>query len=577
MTTFLKTYGVVLEKIEMYTKRVMHMKQIYLDIMEKSLSAYSDERIKEYIEEVKRDGLKEHGFPRLAANMGILIAYGRRTELFDTFIEMMDICCEEMPRKKAANDFSIREVCCCLMLLDKKQILKKEFFEKWKARLTAFDPWNFYSVVDDNSGKFVANWAMFAAVSEYMRGVFCGIDTTAFVDWQIPSQLANLDLNDMYQDDPPFSNHTVYDIVPRFLIAFLLRAGYKGKYAERLEQVLDNTADITLKMQSVTGELAFGGRSNQFLNNDPMLSSYYEMEAARFFEKGDITRAKQFKAAALLAAKATLNYLNLTPISHIKNRYDISSKIGCEEYGYFNKYMITVASNVYIGLLFSNNAIVPSVAPAEQGGYVISTSDRFHKTFLSAGSYHIEIETNADFHYDANGLGRVHKGGCPSALCLSVPFTSTPNYILEGRNLMPMSICCYAENNGKILVGAERYAQYCLKDSRSNEEKAEAVFDVKLPFNVTVTQKYIVSKNGVDILLSGCEKIGFMLPVFDFDGNVNTEITINENKIAVEYQGFVCVYKFNGDIDTDFKYFYNRNGRYKVFMIKSKHLHIEIN
>ena len=87
------------------------MKEAYIDIMEKALSAYSTERIVDYINEVKRDGLKEHGFPRLTANIGILISFGRRTELKELFCEMMNICCENMPRVKSANDFSIREIC----------------------------------------------------------------------------------------------------------------------------------------------------------------------------------------------------------------------------------------------------------------------------------------------------------------------------------------------------------------------------------------------------------------------------------------------------------------------------------
>ena len=87
------------------------MKKAYLDIMEKSLSAYTADRIREYIDEVKRDGLCEHGFPRLGVNIGILMAYGRCTELKGVFIEIMDICCEQMPKQKAANDFSVREVC----------------------------------------------------------------------------------------------------------------------------------------------------------------------------------------------------------------------------------------------------------------------------------------------------------------------------------------------------------------------------------------------------------------------------------------------------------------------------------
>ena len=554
------------------------MKEIYLDIMEKSLSAYTDERIRDYIDEVKRGGLTEHGFPRLAANIGILMAYGRRTELLDTFIEIMDICCDEMPRKKAANDFSIREVCYCLMLLEGKEIVSKELLDKWKSRIATFDPWKFYNVVDDHSGPFVANWALFAAVSEYVRGVYCGIDTSAFVEWQLPSQLANLDCNGMYQDSPHTFNPMMYDLVPRYLMAFLLRAGYKGKYAKKIEEALNSSADITLKMQSVTGEIAFGGRSNQFVHNEPMLSSYCEMEAARFAENGDESKAGQFKAAALLAAKAALRYLNLDPISHVKNRYDVSTKIGCEGYGYFNKYMITVASNVYPALLFANDSIVPTVAPAEKGGYVISTSDCFNKTFITAGGYHLQIDTRANYNHDANGLGRVHKVGCPSALCLSVPFTAagTPGHVIEGQNATPLSICCYTELDGKKLIGSEGYAQYRFIKSESDENKAEAIFDVKLFWDITVTQKYTVSQNGVDILQSGCENLGFMLPVFAFDGKDNTKITVAENKITVEYQGAVCTYSFDGSVDPDYKLYYNRNGRYRGYFIRSKKLHIEM-
>lgn len=552
------------------------MKELYIDIMEKSLSAYTDERITQYIDEVKRDGLTEHGFPRLGVNIGILIAYGRRTELLDTFIEIMDICCDEMPHKKAANDFSIREVCCCLMLLEEKCIVSKELLEKWKSKLATFDPWKFYNVIDNNSGKFVGNWALFAAVSEYMRGVYCGIDTTAFVDWQLPSQLANLDCNDMYQDSPPFSNHMVYDIVPRVLMAFLLRAGYEGKYATRIEQVLDNTADITMKMQSVTGELAFGGRSNQFIHNEPLFTSYCEMEAARFAEKGDVIKAGEFKAAALLAAKSTLKYLSLDPISHIKNRYDVSTKIGCEEYGYFNKYMITVASNVYMGFLFADDRILPSVAPTQKGGYVVRTGEHFHKTFLSAEGYHIELETNADFHYDANGLGRVHKIGCPSTICLSIPFTCRPNYTLANKNPSMMSICCYAEKDGKKLLGAERYAEYHFVKSEHDEKQAMAVFEVRLSKDISVTQKYYVSKTGVDIILSGYEKTGFMMPVLDFDGENSTDIVVAEKYVSVKYQNTICRYCFEGDVSFEYKYYYNRNGRYRVYEVAAKKLHIEI-
>ncbi len=551
------------------------MKEVYLDIMEKALSAYTPRRIRDYIDEVKRDGLTEHGFPRLGVNIGILIAYGRRTELLDIFTEIMDICCAEMPLRKAANDFSIREVCCCLMLLEEKQTVDKELINKWRTGLAAFDPWHFYDRVDDHSGKFISNWALFAAVSEYMRGVFCGINTTDFVEWQLPSQLKNLDENGMYQDACPGKNGNpmVYDLVPRFLFAFLLQAGYKGKYAKDIENVLDKTAELTLKMQSVTGEIPFGGRSNQFLNNEPMLSAYCEMEAARFYEKGDMKRAGEFKAAASLAAEATLRYLSLDPISHVKNRYDVASKIGCEPYGYFNKYMITVASNIYMGHLFGNDEIRPTTPPVFAQNYVLSTGRAFHKTFLTAGGYHLELDTDASLRYDASGVGRIHKKGCPSPLCLSVPFPTRPHYTLEEENPSAMSICSFAEKEGNILLGAEEYAKYTFIKSNADKNTASAEFTVALSEDMTVTENYTLSEKGVEISQKNAD--GIMLPVFHFDGASFTDIRAEENGITVEYGGCVCKYTFVGK-PQEYGIYYNRNGRYKVFAVKTDKIHIEM-
>lgn len=549
------------------------MKTVYLDIMEKALSAYDDTRIREYINDVRANGLTEHGFPRLAVNIGILIAYERRVDLLNTFIEMMDICCEQIPiSKEAGNNFSIREVCCCLMLLEGSQKISSAHITKWKQQLMCFDPWKFYQYLAPSPDVPVGNWALFAAVSDFVRGEYLGVDTSGFVEWQLSSQMLCFDEYDMYKDP---ENPIVYDMVPRILLAFLLRFGYRGKYAERIQHILDNTAEITLKMQSVTGELAFGGRSNQFLHTEPMISTYCEMEAARYAAKGDTRKAGEFKAAAMLAAQKTLQYLSLSPISHVKNRYPLSTRIGCEEYGYFNKYMITVASNIYMGFLFADDSIAPTKAVAETGGYVISTGEEFHQTFLNAGDYCLQIDTCANFHYDANGLGRVHKKDCPSPLCLSVPFSPHPRYVLEADNRSAMSLCCFAETDGKTLLGAESNARYTLVSSRADSQTAVAVFDCRLSEDITITQQYTVSKDGVDIVLSGAEDVGFMLPVFDFDGEKSTAVSVDVGSITVLYNDAVCTYTFDGAVD-GYELFYNRNGRYRVYKVATEKVHISI-
>lgn len=551
------------------------MKEMYLDIMEKAFLAYTADGIREYIDEVRRDGLTEHGFPRLCANLGILIAHGRKTELMDTFWEMMELCCEEIPRRKAANDFSVREICCCLMLLEQTGTVDSAQLALWKRQLAAFDPWQYYDTCDDLRGGFKGNWVLFAAVSEFVRGQYLGIDTMDFVERQLPSQLANLDQNGMYMDHPPIYNHMVYDLVPRFLMAFLLQAGYRGNYAAQLEQTLDRTAELTLKMQSVTGELAFGGRSNQFIHNEAMLCAYCEMEASRHRQKGNMVKAGEFKAAAKLAAEKMLRDLSRTPISHVKNRYPLSTKIGCEDYAYFNKYMITVASNLYLGILFADEEICPTLAPTLKGGYVISTSEHFHKTFLSAAGYHLEIDTFADPHYDACGLGRVHKADCPSPLCLSMPFAVLPAYVLEAKNhFTAMSLCCYAQKDGRLLLGAERYAWHRLLRSESDAAHAMADFDVRLSPQVSVRQTYRISDSGVELTVSGEVPTGFMVPVFDYDGAEHTTVTVSEQSIRVEYDGSVCTYRFPGGLSRDYQIFYNRNGRYRVYTLAAQRLHI---
>ena len=97
-------------------------KSRYIDLMEKTLTAYSLEHIERYYNDVKQDGLKEHGYPRLTSNIGILIAHGRRQDIKPLFVKMMDLCCEEIPKHKAAsNEFSIKEVIFCLLELEKNR------------------------------------------------------------------------------------------------------------------------------------------------------------------------------------------------------------------------------------------------------------------------------------------------------------------------------------------------------------------------------------------------------------------------------------------------------------------------
>ena len=68
----------------------------YIRLIDRVLDAYTDEHIRAYTESVQKGGIKEHGYPRLTANLGIVIAHGYRRDYTETFREMMELCCDEV-------------------------------------------------------------------------------------------------------------------------------------------------------------------------------------------------------------------------------------------------------------------------------------------------------------------------------------------------------------------------------------------------------------------------------------------------------------------------------------------------
>ena len=90
-----------------------------MNIMDRVVSAYTAEHIHRYTDSVMKDGLSEHGFPRLTVNLGILIAHGKKAKFTEDFLKMMDLCCREIPTalgrngSRVGNEFSVKEIVFC--------------------------------------------------------------------------------------------------------------------------------------------------------------------------------------------------------------------------------------------------------------------------------------------------------------------------------------------------------------------------------------------------------------------------------------------------------------------------------
>jgi len=541
------------------------MNKMYLDLMERALSAYPEAHIRRYFRDVTNNGLTEHGFPRLTANMGILIAHGRRRELTPLFLAMMDFCCQKIPTVKAANDFSVREIVCCIAELERSGAVEKERIDFWKRCLTSIEPEKCYTVYAKSPTDPVRNWALFTAVSEFFRLRMGLGGSMEFIEIQIASQLQWLDENGMYMDNAKEQNHQpmVYDLVARGLFSLLLHAGYRGKYVSVISGNLKKAGIATLYMQSVTGELPFGGRSNQFLHNEAWLAALFEFEAHRYKEEGDPVLAGTYKAAAARAMGSIGRWLHKDPISHIKNRYPIDSKFGCEIYAYFDKYMITAASFLYAAALFCDESITP--APFEKLPRIYKTTDYFHKLFLRAGDYCLEFDTDADPTYDASGLGRVHKANAPPPLCISVPCPPNPVYTVDRSQNYALAICPGVLQGGAWEFACDHDAIYTLTDSRTTDHTAFAELTCQFPSGKTVKTDYTVDETGVSLTLTGSGALVWMLPAFRFDGEAHTDVTVTRHCLTVSYDGWQCIYTTNGEIWDTGRVSANRNGLYRAY------------
>ena len=533
-------------------------KSTYIDLIERVFNAYSHKDIIDYIEDVEKNGLSEHGYPRLTVNLGVLIAHGRKSEYKELFIKMMNLCCDEIPVAharngyRAGNAFSVKEVVFCILELEKSGVFEKKHTDLWREKLAGIDPYETYSCMAGPPPERAHNWAAFNATSEQLRK-YAGIgDESEFIDKHIYSQILSFDENGMYRDP---NEPMVYDLVTRLQLALALKFGYNGKHKDELYENIMKAGDITLSLQSVSGELPFGGRSSQFLHNEATFAALLEYYASEYKARGEIEKAGKFKRAVRRAVEAILPWLDVYPMRHIKNYYPTDSNYGCEGYGYYAKYMISCASMLYSAYLLADDDIEETT---EDKNFITNTSVYFHKQFVKFNDYYVELEEAGDVHYDTSGIGRIHKRGVPSALCLSVPFTDTPEITLDIKNPTPLSICCGL--NGEFAYDAK----YNLLESKLSDSSAHSEYECILKSGARVLMSYTVSDSGVEIKAEGNGEAEISFALFEFDGEEHTSISLGKKMAKVKYNGFECVYSTDGEICGTDTVYANRNGHYKA-------------
>ncbi|MGN0847650.1 MAG: hypothetical protein ACI4RA_09735 [Kiritimatiellia bacterium] len=547
-------------------------KAAYLDLVEAAVGAYTPEHMRAYHARVKKEGIREHGFPRLAANLGTLVANGRRMGDAGLVREMMTTCCGQMAtalevaqRRNAGryvgvgNDFTVKEIVLCLLALEKARVFPREVTEGWRADIRRVVPETAYNCQPRPGDPVAHNWAVFGAASEQLRA-FAGLGgSAAYTERHFSDQLRFFDANGMYKDP---HQPMVYDLVTRLQFMLAMAYGYSGPSRAALEANLLKSAEPTLLMQSVTGEIPYGGRSNQFLHCETFYAAVCEWYAGWFKAKGDLKTAARFRRAAKRAVESLAYWLDQPNYRHIKNRFPLETRQGCEGYGYFDKYMVTMGSWACLGALFADESI--PAADESPVATVFRMSDDFHRICLQAGDYGAEIDTACDAPYDANGVGRVQRRGAPPMLAISVPFpcgaARRPNYETGFTNATPLAIL-----PGWKAEGAWAYAYdgpYAVREARVVEDRARVELACPRAGRPALRWEIDLSADGLAMTVTGAhgEELALTLPAFAFDGETHTEIHAATDALDVTFGGWTSHATTSGEMVDMGRMYGNRNG-----------------
>ncbi len=523
---------------------------------------------------------------RFVGALGGLMLQGRCLDLADNGIRALTAAASDLyasaDRPVKGSEFYGKEL--MLGYLALKDRADGKTLALWKKYLGGFDPEAAYDVVlSKHPAAELHNYTTFALAGEQFKKKWGIADNTEFIERHLATQLPRFNRFGMYHDP---ANPMTYDAVPRMNLSLLLFWGYDGPQRAALEDLLRRGALTMLLTMSTAGECPYGGRSNQQNFNEATAALIFEYEAARLEKAGDAELAGMFKRAARLAGQSVRRWLDLRPVSFTKNEFPPSSQHGRQKgYGFYGVYTLLIASQLGLARLVADPRIEERPVPWERAAYVVKLDDDFHKIFASGGGCHLEIDTRADRHYDATGLGRLHRAGIPTETALSTPIVPKPDYLVSTPEA-PRAIAIGPgwESGGRTVWLSDLSAEIESVGFEVLEEKPERVkFRVDYDLGRTgggVTEIYDLDGRGLTVgweVRRGADGsaggIRVQVPLLQTDGRHESKVRPGKGSFEVEYQGHIykvaCLAPENAEAALETFTAPNRNGVYRVAVFGS--------
>ncbi len=447
--------------------------------------------------------------------------------------------------------------------------------EQWQKHLGSFDPEkNYGEVLGKRAADEIFNFCTFGLAGEGMKRR-CGLaNNEAFIERHLATQINCFTSSGQYRDP---NCPMTYDAVARMNLTLLLHSGYQGPHFSYFDDMLRRGALTMLPCLSPTGEAPYGGRSNQQNFNEATVALICEYEASRYHKLGDIEMAATFKRKARLATQSVQRWLKLNPVRFNKNEFPPESQHGRQKnYGYHAAYSLLIASQFGFAGWLADAGIQETESPDDSGSHLSRLDDDFHKIFATCGDYHLEIDTRADLHYDATGLGRLHKVGVPTETALSTPIVADPDYLVStSTSIRNVAIGPGWVRDGKITWLADlsdeiQSVEFQNIEENENRITFRVIYLLASPFG-SIQETYQLSRDGVEIsceISDPPEAIYFQVPLIETDGHHCSQIAAGDRSFRVGYQGHVYHIRCQhpGEVESRLETFSapNRNGIYRV-------------
>jgi hypothetical protein len=487
---------------------------------------------------------KQYSTPAFALAAAAVCTSRPDQQLLAAARRAMGAACADLAAGKAADghaDFYT------VLLLHADRLLSRltppDLVSPWRADLRAVAPERIYRF--QPTAEKLQNWNLVAAAGERLR-VADGYGRSGdWIEASLARQVEHFTASGMYRDP---NDPMAYDHFARLWALDLVEEGYDGAQAERLGTLVERGAWMSLFMQSPHGELPCGGRSAHHQWNEAEQAVTFEARARRFAARGDRVAAGAFKRAARLSLQSMTRWVRPTgELWIVKNRLDPRVRHGFESYSFHSQYNLLAAGMLALAWLRADEGIPERACPADSGGYAFALQPAFHKVFLAAGGYFVEIDTGADPHYNPTGILRVHhRGVLPETL--SDGTTPACEYTVPARPSRALAVGPEWRGPDGQWHGLADHAAADLEETAvrvvradANGVEVELTYTGRLKGGATAVRETIAATAlGVDVRhavegdVSGVRQT---VPVLVDDGRTASRIEVNGGTAVVERDG----------------------------------------